>query len=64
MGSHSIKYDLYEISALSPTKTFETTIAGTIEKSYRTYGGGTQRLVIDRTKWSVPTKIKTIIPKL
>ena len=34
----------------------------TLEKTYTTTGGGKQMLVIDRSKWSAPVNVKTIIP--
>ncbi len=62
LNSHAVEYDVYKISATQPTIAFESTIANTIEKTYTTTGGGKQMLVIDRSKWSSPVKVKTIIP--
>ncbi len=60
--SHAVEYDIYKIVATQPAKTFESTIANTVEKGYTTIGGAKQILVIDRSKWGTPVKVETIIP--
>ncbi len=54
--SHSAKYDVYKIQ-LKEGKTavvFESEVAETSEKQYKTTGGAIQSLVLDRSKWTSP----------
>ena len=62
LTSHSISYDVYTISSTSDAVVFESTVAPTIENGYSTIGGAKQTLVIDRSKWSAPTFLKTLTP--
>jgi hypothetical protein len=60
--SHSAKYDVYKIQ-LKEGKTalvFESEIAPTSENNYKTSGGGSQSLVLDRTKWTFPELINEL----
>lgn len=57
--SHAAKYDVYKIQ-LKEGKTaavFESEVAETSEKQYKTTGGAIQSLVLDRTKWTAPQLI-------
>lgn len=62
--SHAIEYDIYKITAMKNTIAFENTVASTIEKTYSTSGGAKQMLVIDRSKWTTPERVTTLIPKI
>jgi len=56
VSSHGAKYDVYKIE-VKPGKqvnVFESTIANTTEAGYKTTGGATQSLVLDRSKWTNP----------
>jgi hypothetical protein len=62
LGSHSVKYDVYAITANQNTNVFESICASTIESGYHTTGGATQTLVINRSNWSAPVKLPSLIP--
>lgn len=60
--SHSAKYDVYMI-VLKEGKTaavFESEVAQTTENEYKTTGGATQSLVLDRSKWTSPELVKDL----
>lgn len=62
IGSHSVEYDLYEITASRSIDVFESTVAPTFQNGFRTAGGATQTLVLDRSNWNDPIKIKMYVP--
>ncbi len=56
MSSHGAKYDIYKIEVKpgEQVNVFENTIANTTEAGYKTTGGATQSLILDRSKWTNP----------
>ncbi|OYU67741.1 MAG: hypothetical protein CFE22_03080 [Cytophagaceae bacterium BCCC1] len=60
--SHSAKYDVYKIQLKEGKKAilFESEIAPTTENGYKTNGGSTQTLVLDRAKWTFPVLINEL----
>ncbi len=60
--SHSAKYDVYKIQLKEGKKAmvFESEIAATTENNYKTTGGASQTLVLDRTKWTFPVLINEL----
>ena len=62
LGSHSVHYDVLEISAIENGAIFNNKIAPTLQNVFETTGGAIQSLVLDRTLWSKPEVIRTIMP--
>lgn len=62
LGSHSVHYDVLEISAIKNKAIFNSKIAPTLQNIFETTGGSIQSLVLDRTLWSKPEVIRTIMP--
>ncbi len=61
LGSHSVEYDVYKAVAKDVVDIFESTVAPTLQKGYRTTGGATQSFILNSSKWEI-TKVETIIP--
>jgi hypothetical protein len=62
INSHAVEYDVLEITATKDVDVFTSTIAPTVQNGYKTIGGATQTLVLDRSAWSEATTIEIFIP--
>jgi hypothetical protein len=62
INSHAVEYDVFKITATKDVDVFTSTIAPTLQNGYNTIGGATQTLVLDRSAWSVATKVEIFIP--
>lgn len=62
LGSHSVEYDVLKITANQSADIFNSTIAPTLQNGYKTIGGTTQSLVLNRSLWGAPVKVETFMP--
>lgn len=63
VASHGATYTVYKI-AVKPgadVNVFKSTIARTTEAGYQTTGGATQLLVLDRSKWTDPAVVSSVM---